>query len=94
MAVEHISESPQRPIRADHPAAPHHGADAYKRELADVRAEFNPTSAGGWGIMLDPRVRLWTAVRGDTIVRAGSARELREKITSGRWAANAPAHRG
>ncbi|TDB83603.1 hypothetical protein E1264_27740 [Actinomadura sp. KC216] len=57
-----------------------------ERELAIVRAQFNPASAGGWGIIFDRHAHRWTAVCGSrVIVHAGSAGELREKITSGRW---------
>ncbi|TYB45380.1 hypothetical protein [Actinomadura chibensis] len=63
--------------------------DLCDQELARIRAEFNSTPAGGWGIVLDRRSRRWTAVRGigggSLIVHAGSADELRERITTGQW---------
>lgn len=63
--------------------------DLCDQELARIRAEFNGTAAGGWGIVLDRRSRRWTAVRGvgggSLIVHAGSADELRERITTGQW---------
>ncbi|TDD40208.1 hypothetical protein E1287_01440 [Actinomadura sp. KC06] len=61
-------------------------AAACERELAIVRAQFNPAAAGGWGIIFDLHAHRWTAVRGaHIIVHAGSAGELREKLTAGRW---------
>lgn len=61
-----------------------------ERELALVRAQFNPSSAGGWGIIVDTHAHRWTAVRGPHItIHAGSAGELREKIAKGRWVVTA-----
>ncbi|MFI0370763.1 hypothetical protein ACH35V_23080 [Actinomadura sp. 1N219] len=67
------------------PGSQDHAATC-ERELAIVRAEFNPSTAGGWGIIFDRHAHRWTAVRGaHIIVHAGSAGELREKLAAGRW---------
>lgn len=84
------------PIDPAH-AAPSEDAPGDQRtcdqELAEIRAEFNSTPAGGWGIVVDRRAQRWTAVRGvggsSFIVHAGSADELRQRIISGRWALEA-----
>ncbi|MFI0412347.1 hypothetical protein [Actinomadura sp. 3N508] len=69
-----------------HAIGPQDHEAAYERELAIVRAQFNPASAGGWGIIFDRHAHRWTAVRGSrTIVHAGSASELRAKLTAGHW---------
>ncbi|MEV0663826.1 hypothetical protein ACIBI3_21625 [Actinomadura luteofluorescens] len=72
-------------------------AQTADRELAELRAQFNSTAAGGWGIMVDLRVSRWTAVRGirghNITIHAGSAAELRKLITSGHWTLTAADHR-
>jgi hypothetical protein len=57
------------------------------RELAELRARFNPPSHGGWGILFDPGACRWIAVRGKQMaLYAGTAAELRDRIMSRLWA--------
>lgn len=87
------SWSPAQPAADGPPWAAPAGAAASQdiaatceHELALVRAQFNPSTAGGWGIIVDQHAHRWTAVRGPhIIVHAGSAGELCEKIAAGRW---------
>lgn len=50
-------------------------------ELATLRAAFNPSERGGWGVLFLPALG-WVVVRGkQELVRAESAAQLAETLT-------------